>query len=63
MKKRFQVIEVVRQTYQYEVEANSPEEAENNVRRGIFNSNREMDSKKSIQSYPLDATYTAREIW
>jgi len=67
MKKRFQVIEVVRHVYRYEVEANSAKEAENNVRRGIFNNAREQDSKRRAygaeSSFDIDTTYTAKEIW
>lgn len=59
---RFKVIEVVSQVYEYEVEANSHKQAEDNVRRGLFKDNREMDSKTAIRTYPKDATYTAKEL-
>ena len=63
MLKRYRVTEIVQQAFVYEVEAESPEEAEGNVRRGIFNTNREMESKRPVRTKQLDATYEAKEIW
>ncbi|KKN12477.1 hypothetical protein LCGC14_1016010 [marine sediment metagenome] len=60
--KRFKVTEVVRQACEFEVSAMSANEAIDNVKRGIFNTAREQDSKRRVYSYPVDATYKAREI-
>lgn len=61
MKKRYRVIEIVRHTYVYEVEAKSKKEAEDNVKKGIFNNSREQDSKTRVYSAPLEPTYEAFE--
>ena len=60
MKRRFRVTEIVQQAYEYEVEADSVKQAEDNVRRGIFNNTKES---QVIRTKQLDATYEAKEIW